>query len=95
MNIRKITAYVQGRKRDVFVSPRMKNKDCDDFMEHRGCWWCIVGSEVATFVEKRPESGCRLTGINERTAIEETELDYFTANGRIDTKEEFSRFLTL
>lgn len=69
MSIRKITAYVQGEKKQVFVSPRMKNDGCDDFQTHKGWWWCIVGGCVGTFVTIRPESGCRLTGINERTKM--------------------------
>lgn len=94
MDIRKITAYVQGEKKQVFVSPRMKNDGCDDFQTHKGWWWCIVGGCVGTFVTIRPESGCRLTGINEQTKIEESELDVFTADP-INTKEDFERLLTL
>lgn len=94
MNIRKISAYEMGRKVDVFVSERVTNTGCDDFRPHRGYWWCIVGGEVGTFVTKRPESGCRLTGIGERTKIEETEMDVFTSSSPIRTKEEFARLIS-
>lgn len=74
----------------IFVSPMMLNKNCDDFRQHLGWWWCVVGGEVGYFSLQRPRSGMQLRG-----KFEDYELDIFNANYRINTKEQFAELLSM
>ena len=95
--IREIAAIDRGRKCRIWVSPRMKNTDCIDGETVRGWWYCYASGEatIAFFVTKRPESGCVIQGINDNSALEQSELDVFNTNNPIKDKADFARHLNM
>lgn len=98
MKIREIKAYDRGREVRIFVSPLMKNSECEYGRTIRGYWYCVKGGEVGRFVTVRPESGCRISMARRQmgfSRIEESEMDIFNVNDPIDTKERFQKLLEL
>lgn len=89
MEATEMKAKDRGREVRIFVSEVMRNNDCDDCRARYGWWYCVVGGEVGYFVTRRPTSGCSLQG------LEQYERDVFNVNGRIETKEEFIKLITM
>lgn len=93
--IREISAYDQGRKCRIWVGPFMKNTTAEEGRTLRGRWYCYATghADVAYFVCRPLYSGCRISGINERTVIERSEHDVFTTTEPIKTKAQFAKLL--
>lgn len=91
MKATEMKAKERGREVRIFVSGFMRNDsgNWDSGRPIYGYWYAVKGGEVGYFVTRRPTSGCSLQG------LEQYERDVFNVNGRIETKEEFIKLITM